>query len=170
MWLTQTLRSFREIQVHVHLLTLKSASIWQVTQHGLYIVKFKYVLKTHLFYISVIFVISLQICYIKILLRVPLNDYYWEHFIQFTLLEVLLVLLVFMCQSLCFPSWLVVGVLRLGNIYGHIRMSTEFCETSSSCRLYSVSPLGDQATSTITWYPTHLHYPDTEATSPCLFQ
>ena len=27
--------------------------------------------------------------------------------------------------------------------------------------------LGDQATSTMTWYPTHPHYPNTEPTSPC---
>ena len=28
-------------------------------------------------------------------------------------------------------------------------------------------PLGDQATSTMTWYPTQSHYPDTGQTSPC---
>ena len=34
--------------------------------------------------------------------------------------------------------------------------------------LYSAAPLGDQATSSITWYLTQSHYPDTEPTSPCL--
>ena len=32
---------------------------------------------------------------------------------------------------------------------------------------YSAVPLGDQATSTMTWYPTQSQYPDTESTSPC---
>ena len=37
-----------------------------------------------------------------------------------------------------------------------------------SCwQLYSAALLGHQATSTMTCYPTQLHYPDTEPTSPC---
>ena len=33
--------------------------------------------------------------------------------------------------------------------------------------LYSAPSLGHQAVSTMTWYPTQSHYPDTEPTSPC---
>ena len=32
---------------------------------------------------------------------------------------------------------------------------------------YSAAPLGDQVTSTMTWYPTQSHYPDTDLTSLC---
>ena len=32
--------------------------------------------------------------------------------------------------------------------------------------LYSTAPLGDQATIIMIWYPTQLHYPDSEPTSP----
>ena len=35
------------------------------------------------------------------------------------------------------------------------------------CWLYSASPLGNQATSTMTRYPTQSHYPGTERTTPC---
>ena len=33
--------------------------------------------------------------------------------------------------------------------------------------LYTAAPLGNQAISTISWYPTPSHYPNTEPTSPC---
>ena len=36
-----------------------------------------------------------------------------------------------------------------------------------SWRLYSAPPFGNQAASTMTWYPTQSHYPVTEPTSPC---
>ena len=41
------------------------------------------------------------------------------------------------------------------------------CEDAHSWRLYSSAPLRNQATSTVSWYPTQLHYPETEPTSPC---
>ena len=41
------------------------------------------------------------------------------------------------------------------------------CDSAHSWQLYSVAPLGDQSTGTMTWYPTQLHYPDTRPTSPC---
>ena len=40
------------------------------------------------------------------------------------------------------------------------------CDSAHSYWIYSAGPLEDQATSTITWYPMHSHYPDTEPTSP----
>ena len=36
-----------------------------------------------------------------------------------------------------------------------------------SWRLHSAAPLGSHAVSTMTWYPTQSHYPDTEQISPC---
>ena len=33
---------------------------------------------------------------------------------------------------------------------------------------FSVAPLGNQAASTMIWYPTQSHYPDTEPTNLCL--
>ena len=39
------------------------------------------------------------------------------------------------------------------------------CASVHSWRLYSAAPLGDQATSTMTWYPTQPQYPDTEPVS-----
>ena len=41
------------------------------------------------------------------------------------------------------------------------------CDSGLSMWLYSVTPLGDQATSTMAQPPTQSHYPDTELTSPC---
>ena len=43
------------------------------------------------------------------------------------------------------------------------------CASAYSWRLYiySVASLAHQATSTMTWYPTQSHYPDTEPTSLC---
>ena len=41
------------------------------------------------------------------------------------------------------------------------------CDSAHSWRLYGAAPLGDQAVSTITWYPIQSQYPDTEPTSPC---
>ena len=40
------------------------------------------------------------------------------------------------------------------------------CESAHSWRFYSASPLGDQVTSTMTWYPTQSHYPDTDPIRP----
>ena len=40
-------------------------------------------------------------------------------------------------------------------------------DSSRSWWLYSAAPLGSQAISTMTWYPTQSHYPDTEPNSPC---
>ena len=39
-------------------------------------------------------------------------------------------------------------------------------DSAHSWRPFSVSPLGDHVTSSLTCYPTHSHYPDTEPTSP----
>ena len=41
------------------------------------------------------------------------------------------------------------------------------CNSARSSCLYSAAPLGEQAVSTMTWYPTQSYYPDTEPTSPC---
>ena len=41
------------------------------------------------------------------------------------------------------------------------------CDSVHSWWLYSADPLGEQATSTMTWCPTQSHYLDTEPTSPC---
>ena len=40
------------------------------------------------------------------------------------------------------------------------------CNSVHSWRIYSVTPLGEQATRTMTRYPTQSHYLDTEPTSP----
>ena len=40
------------------------------------------------------------------------------------------------------------------------------CDSAHSSRLYTVASVGDQATITMTQYPTQSHYPDTESTSP----
>ena len=42
------------------------------------------------------------------------------------------------------------------------------CDRANSWSLNSASPLGNQAISTMNWYPTHSLYPDTDPTSPCL--
>ena len=42
------------------------------------------------------------------------------------------------------------------------------CNSAHSWRLYSAAPLGNQAASTVTQFPTQSHYPNTEPTSPCL--
>ena len=41
------------------------------------------------------------------------------------------------------------------------------CNSVRSLRLYSVAPLGNQGTSTMTRFPTQSHYPDTDPTSHC---
>ena len=41
------------------------------------------------------------------------------------------------------------------------------CDSVHSWRLYNAASLGYQATSTMTCYPTELHYLDTEPTSSC---
>ena len=41
------------------------------------------------------------------------------------------------------------------------------CDCVHSWQLYSAASLEHQATVTMTGYPTQLHYPDTEPTSPC---
>ena len=40
-------------------------------------------------------------------------------------------------------------------------------DSAHSLRHYSAAELGDQATRTMTWYPSQSHYPDTEPTSSC---
>ena len=40
------------------------------------------------------------------------------------------------------------------------------CDSAHSWQLYGAAPLGHQVTSTMTWYHTQSHYPDTEITSP----
>ena len=40
-------------------------------------------------------------------------------------------------------------------------------DSAHSWWLYSAAPLENQATRTMTQYPTQSHYPDTEPTSPC---
>ena len=39
--------------------------------------------------------------------------------------------------------------------------------SAHSWQLYSAASLGKQTTSSITWYPTQSHYPDTQPDSPC---
>ena len=41
------------------------------------------------------------------------------------------------------------------------------CDSAILWRLYGTASLGHQAASTVTLYPTRLHYPHTEPTSPC---
>ena len=41
------------------------------------------------------------------------------------------------------------------------------CDSPHSWWLYYAAPLGDHATSTMSWYTTQSHYPDTEPRSPC---
>ena len=41
------------------------------------------------------------------------------------------------------------------------------CECMHSWWLYSAAPLGDEIASTMIWYPTQSHYPDTERSSTC---
>ena len=41
------------------------------------------------------------------------------------------------------------------------------CDSGHSWWLHSAAPLRNQAVSTMTWYPTQSHYPDTEPTHPC---
>ena len=41
------------------------------------------------------------------------------------------------------------------------------CDSVHSWRLYSITPMGNHAFSTVTWYRTQSHYPYTEPTSPC---
>ena len=41
------------------------------------------------------------------------------------------------------------------------------CDSAHSRRLYSATQLGNQAVSTMTWYPTQSHYHNTDLTSPC---
>ena len=40
------------------------------------------------------------------------------------------------------------------------------CDYAHSWELYSAASLGNQADSTMAWYPTQSHYPDTELASP----
>ena len=47
-------------------------------------------------------------------------------------------------------------------ISGH----TPTCHSAHSWRLHSAVPLGDQATGTMTQYPTQSHYPDNVLSSP----
>ena len=47
-------------------------------------------------------------------------------------------------------------------ISGHVLT----CDSAHSLQLYSADPLGEQASSIITWYSNQSHYPDTEPTSP----
>ena len=49
---------------------------------------------------------------------------------------------------------------------GHIRMGTDLWQCALIATLHP-SPLGNQAVSTMTWYPTQSHYPDIAPTSPC---
>ena len=48
----------------------------------------------------------------------------------------------------------------------HITVLIPTCDKVHSRGLYSAAPLGNQAASTMVQYPTQLHYPDTELTSP----
>ena len=41
------------------------------------------------------------------------------------------------------------------------------CDSVHLWQVYSADPLGNQATSTMTQFPTQSNYPDTEPTSPC---
>ena len=63
-----------------------------------------------------------------------------------------------------FGGWLLeFYVLATFNISGWVPTY----DSMHSSWLYSAAPLRDQATITMTWYPTESHYPDTEPTSPC---
>ena len=42
-------------------------------------------------------------------------------------------------------------------------------DSAYSWQIYSAASLGQQVTSTMTYYLTQLHYPDTEPSSPCPF-
>ena len=62
-------------------------------------------------------------------------------------------------------DWLVFGVLQLATsqvIKEHVTVRT-YCLPWHT----SAAPLGEQATSTMTWYPTQSHYPNTKPTNPC---
>ena len=51
--------------------------------------------------------------------------------------------------------------------YNVISWSIPTCDIAHLSWLYSAIPQGDQAASTITWYPTQSNYPDTEPASHC---
>ena len=57
-------------------------------------------------------------------------------------------------------SWLVVGILCPGNIYGHITMVTTMWQFT-----FSAARLRHHATGIMTQYRTQSHYPDSEHTS-----
>ena len=62
-------------------------------------------------------------------------------------------------------SWLF-SLLHASNINGHDRKWTNLWKGEVIVTSYSV-PLADQATSTVTWYPTHSDNPGSDKTSPC---
>ena len=61
-------------------------------------------------------------------------------------------------------GWLLLYVLATSK---GISVRASGCDSAHSWWLYNAAPLEDQSTSTMVWYPTQSHYPDTEPTSPC---
>ena len=59
-------------------------------------------------------------------------------------------------------------VLCPGNILGHIRMGIDLTQCTRMVTFIGLPHLGDQATHTMTWYPTESLYHNTETISPCL--
>ena len=71
-------------------------------------------------------------------------------------------------QTWLLPDWVVSGLLfYVLATHDVISQWLLTCESGHSLWLYSAGPLGNQATSNITWYPTQPQYPDTEQTSLC---
>ena len=64
-----------------------------------------------------------------------------------------------------YRDWLVVGSFYVRATSKVISKWVPTYDNMHSRQLYSTDPLDDQATSTMTWYPTQSH--DTESTSPC---
>ena len=48
----------------------------------------------------------------------------------------------------------------------HLRSHKDRCHSAHSWWLYNTNLLGNQATSTVTWYPTQSNFPDAEQTGP----
>ena len=69
------------------------------------------------------------------------------------------------CATILLRCLFVVVFMLLSRMLISGRVPT--CDNAHSWWSYSTAPLGDQATSAMTWYPTQSHYPDIEPTSHC---
>ena len=67
-------------------------------------------------------------------------------------------------NKICFGLWSFTSRQNLRSYQDGYRLMT----MRTHGDFISAAPLGDQANSTMTWYPTQSHYFDTEPTSPCL--